>query len=1078
LIEQLQTGTAPWQRSWKAGTLRRPHSAVTGTAYRGGNSLALMMSGFEDPRWMTFNQALSLGGKVAKGARGTRIAYWKFEGNEPVIGADGQPKLGANGKTEMQRVKYQRPRMFHAVVFNAEQVHGLPKLEDAAMPDQATTSAMADAVLRHSGVTVLHRQIERPYYSPGTDQIVLPARARFNDDSAYYAIAMHELAHATGHSSRLNRDLANPFGSEGYAREELRAEIASLMLGERFGLGHDPGHHAAYVNSWIEVLKRDPSEILAAARDAEGIADYIGAIAQRVELERGGEAAEPLTMVSDRRAEVGDRIVFVHSNHDFPALTGTAVDWRAGGADVDGNQLLTVRNDDGRTQAVNPLHGRLEAFEQTLNPGFESEAEQRARIGEIVPLRRALQADYSGVVVDIGSDHLTVDSGGNRLNVRTATMERVPVVGTQVVVTRSQDDNDNRTMMPLREWQALLNYGPAITPEQVKQWDASMAQAVVAARAVEPYVAKISELAMAMQEVRGRLEMVSSGGDPDGNPDPNNAIALHDVLRTVSGAAERGDYASAQGVLDNARATLGPQVAALLAEPAELARDLADATRPAPTQAERSRENSHAQSGEDAMTQRIYLAVPYKEKDQAKQAGARWDRDAKAWYAGEGADMDALAKWKPDAARVVAAQVGVEKPEHAFARALREAGLLIDGPPIMDGTLQRVPVDGDRGKERSGAYTGHLDGVPSGYIENFRAGSKSNWVLAEVGEKLSDDERARLHAEAAQRRQERDAKADEQHTLMIREYAALFARADPAPVEHPYFLRKDEVNTTGAIRVVPGPGDNSGPVKIAVGLADAKKLREQHPSASVLNMGDLMVPLNDATGALVGMQTISPSGMKMFAKGGRAAGAAFVIEGQGGIAVVEGWATAQSVHNATGWTVAAAMSAGNLPAIAARMRKEHPDASIVIGADDDSRSQRKSYRQRSDAAVYASQAANRTHGIVALPPFEGGEQGSDWNDYTKAHGRDAARAHLMAAAVLAERARLGATLTSEGGIVAAVIDRALSSEQQAPAQAPVLAPKTQEPERAAGAARAKKSDPAAVLNDQPPARKRAGGRKA
>ena len=92
----------------------------------------------------------------------------------------------------------------------------------------------------------------------------------------------------TGHPTRLDRDLAHPFGSVGYAKEELRAEIASLMVGDQLGIGHDPGQHAAYIKSWVQVLKEDPKEILRASRDADKIAGYV----MNLEKERAPEHIE------------------------------------------------------------------------------------------------------------------------------------------------------------------------------------------------------------------------------------------------------------------------------------------------------------------------------------------------------------------------------------------------------------------------------------------------------------------------------------------------------------------------------------------------------------------------------------------------------------------------------------------------------------------------------------------------------------------------------------------------------------------------------------------------------------------
>jgi antirestriction protein ArdC len=160
-------------------------------------------------------------------------------------------------------------------VFNAEQIDGLPPLQVQAKAPDGDRHARAAAVLAASGADIRHDQSERAFYRPATDRIHLPERDRFQSEDTFYACALHELGHWTGHPTRLGRDLAHPFGSEGYAREELRAAIASLAIGERLGIGHDPGQHAAYVERWVKVLQDDPREILRAARDADKIGGYI-----------------------------------------------------------------------------------------------------------------------------------------------------------------------------------------------------------------------------------------------------------------------------------------------------------------------------------------------------------------------------------------------------------------------------------------------------------------------------------------------------------------------------------------------------------------------------------------------------------------------------------------------------------------------------------------------------------------------------------------------------------------------------------------------------------------------------------
>src|ERR1700746_1270642 len=142
----------------------------------------------------------------------------------------------------------------------------------------------AEKLLQASGAKIEHSQSGGAYYRLSTDTIRLPSPDRFETPSGYYGTALHELGHWTGHPDRLDRDLGNPFGSEGYAREELRAEIASLILGSELGIGYDPAAHAGYVDHWVQILTDTPKEILYAAADAERISDYILTIEQKKEI--------------------------------------------------------------------------------------------------------------------------------------------------------------------------------------------------------------------------------------------------------------------------------------------------------------------------------------------------------------------------------------------------------------------------------------------------------------------------------------------------------------------------------------------------------------------------------------------------------------------------------------------------------------------------------------------------------------------------------------------------------------------------------------------------------------------------
>lgn len=269
LITQIEAGTAPWQKPWDAEKSVRPHNALTQNAYKGGNALYLQalqtLNGYEDPRWMTYKQAQSVGAQVRKGEKSSTIVHYKFEETKK----EKQPDGSVIEVTE----KLDRPRAFEAKVFNAEQIDGLEPYKAPELTWQPNEKA--EALLAASNAIIKHDEIDEAYYSPSKDEIHLPSKTAFPDETKYYGTALHELGHWTGHSDRLDRDLSGRFGSESYAKEELRAEIASMLIAQDTGVPNEPHNNAAYVKSWVKVLKDDPAEIARAARDAELISKYV-----------------------------------------------------------------------------------------------------------------------------------------------------------------------------------------------------------------------------------------------------------------------------------------------------------------------------------------------------------------------------------------------------------------------------------------------------------------------------------------------------------------------------------------------------------------------------------------------------------------------------------------------------------------------------------------------------------------------------------------------------------------------------------------------------------------------------------
>ncbi len=284
IIEHLKAGTAPWQQPWHPGkTLAAPHNPASGTVYRGMNRVHLALSGYEDPRWMTLRQANDNGLRILPGSRATPVVYFQFTKEQDRIGEDGKPVLGEDGNPQKQTVELDKPIIRFAHVFNAEQIDGMPPLELTDKAFEWEPVEKAENILSASGADIRHDQSNRAFYRYVTDSIHLPPRENFEEPGLYYGTALHELGHWTRHASRLDRE-NGPFGSEMYAREELRAEIASWMLGQDIGIPHDPEQHAAYVNSWIKALEDDPYEIVRACRDAEQIKEYILGLEMKKEL--------------------------------------------------------------------------------------------------------------------------------------------------------------------------------------------------------------------------------------------------------------------------------------------------------------------------------------------------------------------------------------------------------------------------------------------------------------------------------------------------------------------------------------------------------------------------------------------------------------------------------------------------------------------------------------------------------------------------------------------------------------------------------------------------------------------------
>ena len=251
IIAELEQGRFPWVQPWASSSgetpLGLPQNASTGRTYSGINILLLWAAAIEQgrpsQRWLTFKQALALGGNVRKGEKGTTVVY-----ADTFVPKAEQAKASASGE-DARRVGFLKR-------FTVFQV--LPQVE--------AVIAATGADIRIGG--------EMAFYSPSHDFIQVPPQQAYFEPINWYRTVLHELGHHSGHVSRLNRNFSGRFGGEAYAREELVAELCSAFLCAELGVTPTV-RHADYLGAWLEVLKGDNRAIFQAASMASKAADFV-----------------------------------------------------------------------------------------------------------------------------------------------------------------------------------------------------------------------------------------------------------------------------------------------------------------------------------------------------------------------------------------------------------------------------------------------------------------------------------------------------------------------------------------------------------------------------------------------------------------------------------------------------------------------------------------------------------------------------------------------------------------------------------------------------------------------------------
>lgn len=258
-----------WQRGWQDNS-QRPMNGKSLTAYRGFNRMLLTVLG-ESPYWLTFNQIKSKRGSLKKGSKSVPIIFWNW------VYFDSEGRKVKDASKAAKKIPFLR----YYNVFNAADIEGIefPEIKKIELKDNQKIDKCEAIITSHTDLKIKHEG-SKAFYRPSTDSVTMPPMETFNNSECYYSVLFHEVAHWTGHSKRLNRELDTklaPFGSTDYSQEELVAEMTASFLCEETQIANEQLNlnSAAYLKGWLSKLKDDTKMIIQAGAKAQKAADYI-----------------------------------------------------------------------------------------------------------------------------------------------------------------------------------------------------------------------------------------------------------------------------------------------------------------------------------------------------------------------------------------------------------------------------------------------------------------------------------------------------------------------------------------------------------------------------------------------------------------------------------------------------------------------------------------------------------------------------------------------------------------------------------------------------------------------------------
>lgn len=899
IIEAVRNNTAPWQQSWPSGLIA-PYNAVKGNTYSGRNAVRLFFQGlrrgYTDPRWATAHQIKEMQGHIRKGEKGTGILYY---GQRIVIEDDGTEKmLGV---------------VRHYYVFNIEQTN-LPVLQREALRE-VTPDLPAFAEL----LTIHNPRMApgEPMYDPNTDTIRMLDKGAFTNDGEYYSAFFHEMGHWTGHESRLNRDLTHPFGTPGYAREELVAELSSFMLSLEHGLPFSPKQSHAYLQGWAERTGQELEDALRQGfKDATAAKNFIDAPLRERQQEREQqvELATPLT--SRDEAETAPE-------------KGRAV------------QTET-------TQEYQPKHGDVVRTYYTRTGKIGAEVRISISHHETRPICYHYIGKW-GAASGVTPEELSKEDAKWRTTRRGITIVDGPAAAI-----------------------AFGNASLTITANE-KNTERKVSSATTAAEQSAATAAPEAEQAASAAEQSA--ETAAPEAEQAAPAAEQSAEAAAPEVEQAAPVAHKPDVRETSATTMTSKTSKSAEDAVVQAYVAERFDKLF-----------RRAYDEQAMVAEVMETRRVYLAVSWDERHEAKALGAKWDKKNSCWYALNKSLLPPLQKFNRQPGDYQRAGSGDSLEDlRAMAASM---GLDVERFDTTPNVWHRVPVEGRR-TTIDGAYKiwRNADGVTGATVKNLVTGETRTWSDRGARRDPVPD----IVQRAAQLNREEQIQAQDQVRAQLnimrgQDALAAYKMLPDARGDEPYFARKHMTSSHGIKRLEDGT--------MVIPLINGERVGAWADTPKDRYIG------------LVSLQTIAPDGTKMLMKQAAKSGAYFPIGSPAARAVpthivlAEGIATAEAAHQILAGgdrrvLAIAAIDAGNLVHVASTLQQMFPAAKKIIAVDNDLGTEQKHGKNSGIVAARAVAAKHPEYTLAIPEPIDG--KNTDWNDVLVQKGRSSARMAFGAA---------------------------------------------------------------------------------